>query len=140
MNKWVLSMACTLAPAAACAQNFGPVRDWGQPPSDTAVLIPTQFQGVWDAYPKACELAGSDMRSYIGPNRMRFGDSVGLVQRVIRRDSNSVTMVVGFRSDGDPSTDEVRLSLSPSGSELTIRIADWSGTRHRCPVKQMSGR
>lgn len=132
-----LRSACAFAmmPVAAISQVAGPIVDWGQPPGDDTVLIPTEFHGVWDANQKACEAAASDMRSYIGANRMRFTDSVGVVQRIIQRGDRSLTMIVSFRSDGDPWEGEVELALSPSGNELTVRFPEYSLTRYRCSEK-----
>lgn len=122
-------------PVVAISQVEGPTVDWGQPPSDNTVLIPSEFHGAWDADQKACEAPASDMRSFIGANQMRFTDSVGVVQRIIQRGDRSLTMFVSFRSDGDPWEGAIQLALSPSGDELTVRFPESSLTRHRCPGK-----
>ena len=119
----------------AVAQADGPIVDWGQPPSGMTMLIPAEFQGVWDADMKACAAAASDMRSYIGTYRMRFADSVGVVRRVIRRGNKSITMIVSFRSDGDPWQGQIALALSSSGKELTVSFPENRLTRVRCPER-----
>lgn len=102
--------------------------------TDPPVTVPAPFQGTWDAGPKACEAAVSDMRYYIGPNSMRFGDAVGAVRRVTRHEEQSVSVVTAFRSDGDPWEGEVRLTLSSTGEILTVQTSESSTTRYRCPV------
>jgi hypothetical protein len=96
--------------------------------------IPAQFQGMWDANLKACEAVASDMRYYIGPHRMRFGDAVGTVRRVTVGKNQSISVLTAFRSDGDPWEGEVRLTLSPTEDELTVQTGQSSTSRHRCPV------
>jgi hypothetical protein len=93
--------------------------------------IPEKFQGTWDANANACSAAASDMRYHIGPDRMRFGDAVGRVRSVIPHDQ-SVSVRTSFRSDGDPWNGVVRLSLSPSGDELTVQTGNSRTTRFRC--------
>jgi hypothetical protein len=113
--------------AASCFAN---------PPSEaaeTTVAVPSQFQGVWDADAAACAALASDMRQYIGPDGMRFGDAVGKARRVIRRDSQSVSVLTSFVSDGDPWEGEARLTLSPTGDQLTVQTDETSTTRQRCP-------
>jgi len=105
------------------------------PPSGTSKkleAIPLQFHGTWDADADACKLVASDMRYYIGPSGMRFGDSVGTVRRVIRRERQSITVDASFLSDGDPWDGWVRLSLSSAGDELTVEAGETRATRHRC--------
>jgi hypothetical protein len=107
------------------------------PPSGTAettVAIPSKFQGVWDANAEACAAAASDMRQYIGPDGMRFGDAVGTVRHVTRLNSQSVSVLTGFVSDGDPWEGEIRLTLSSAGDELTVQTGENSSNRKRCPA------
>ena len=116
-----------MMPVAACSI---------APPSGTAkitVAIPSQFRGVWDADATACGAVASDMRQHIGSDGMRFGDVVGEARRVVRDNNQSVSVFTSFVSDGDPWEEEVRLTLSLTGDELTIRTSDNSTTRARCP-------
>ena len=129
MRSSSLTIAIALATmpvAASCVVNL---------PSDSAemtVAIPSEFHGMWDADAATCAATASDMRQYIGPVGMRFGDAVGEARRVIRRDSRSVSILTSFVSDGDPSEGEVRLTLSPAGDQLTVESDGRSTTRQRC--------
>jgi hypothetical protein len=130
MRSFSLILACALAIMSAAASSQA------NPPSvaaETTIAIPSQFQGVWDADAAACAAVASDMRQYIGPDGMRFGDSVGTTRRVIWRNSQSVSVLTSFISDGDSWEGEVRLTLSPTRDELTVQTGENSTNRRRCP-------
>jgi hypothetical protein len=124
-----LALAISMIPIASTSDASQPSRALKR-----LETIPAQFQGIWDADAKACEAAASDMRYYIRPNRMRFGDAVGTVRRVVRRGNQSVSVTTDFRSDGDPWEGDVRLTLSPAGNELTIQTGESRTSRYRCRV------
>ncbi len=129
MRSFPLTSAFALAtmPIAASCVTILPSQS-----AQTAVTISSQFQGKWDADPVACAAVASDMRQYIGAGGMRFGDAVGEARRVIRHDSQSVSILTSFASDGDPSEEDVRLTLSPAGDKLTVQTDKISTTRQRC--------
>lgn len=127
MRTLALSMACACVTLPLAA----PLR--ANPPK--LATIPFPFQGVWDVDLKACESAASDMRIYIGSDRMRLGDAVGNVRLVTRAEERSVTAFTSFLSEGDRSDEEVRLTLSPDGEKLTLLTGQNSTARYRCPLR-----
>jgi hypothetical protein len=129
MRSFSLTAAFALATmpvAASCVANL-PTKT-----AKTPVTIPSQFQGVWDADAATCAALVSDMRQYIGPDGMRFGDAVGEVRRVLSRARRSASILTSFLSDGDPWEGEVQLTLSPAGDQLTVKSDGRSTTRQRC--------
>ena len=111
----------------------------GQQPE---VSIPPAYQGVWDAYPSACNYAVSDMRLGISSGDFTIYRDQFRVHRVTRTDDGTLVINVSFRwhdevdAEGFSEPYDLVWNLSQSGNELTMTSSKGATTWHRCSIKR----
>lgn len=112
--------------------------------SSARPLIPIQYQGVWDAYPAACEYVVSDMRLSVEPSGFGIYRDLFRTDEVVRNADGSLRLKVAYRSHDDVDSEGfgepyyLDWRLSESADELTMTSQKGSTTWHRCPSKQKS--
>ncbi|MHB1168130.1 MAG: hypothetical protein ACYC28_02460 [Longimicrobiales bacterium] len=99
---------------------------------DDVAGIPARFHGEWNADPDACGTGSSESRLRISADRIRFYESVGVVEDVDIESDRVITVEARYQGEGDTWSDERRLSLSSDGSSLTVS-GGGDMVRHRCP-------
>ena len=104
-------------------------------PPETLAAVPERFRGRWDAGAAACATSVSPMRLEIGPDSLRFHESVGRVVGVRRAAANAVQVDLALQGEGTswPETRTLRLL---EGGVLAVETGDTSARRVRCPRPQ----
>lgn len=124
------------APADRTDDGGAPTDDAGDRVDDSAdddvAVIPARFHGEWNADPDACGTGSSESRLRISADRIRFYESVGVVEDVDIESDRVITVEARYQGEGDTWSDERRLSLSSDGSSLTVS-GGGDMVRHRCP-------
>lgn len=92
----------------------------------TAVLIPDNFIGHWDATDEACKTT-SDMKLVITQAEMTFLESAGQITAVTVNGPGDVTVKAAFSGEGEQWQRDLHLVLN--GDTLTIDKT----ARVRCP-------
>ena len=129
-----------LAGAAACLsscnqQPTAKTQSEGEPVFE----IPRQFWGEYTENLADCGQV-NETRLRISWNEVRFYESVGKLQQIIRASDHSVFVQATHSGEGRQWTTAYQLELSPDGKMLTVRrpqseddVASES-VRHRCPA------
>lgn len=93
--------------------------------------IPEPFHGTWDESAESCRQA-SDARLVIGPDELRYHESLGKVELVQVRPDNEIVLRLAVSGEGDHWTATERLALAADGSELYDRGQQPAFVRVRC--------
>ena len=107
------------------------------PPVETA-RIPARFQGVWDYVEGTCA-PESDLRLEISAEQITFYEAVGSVLSAKAESGSHVVVVLAIEGEGETSEEELLLTLSEEGDELTPQFyfdgkASEPLIRKRCPA------
>lgn len=95
----------------------------------TPERIPSAFLGEWNSHLEHCGTELNDSRLRVEPRRLRFYESEAELLGITIHSASRVTVRGSFSGEGETWTDNVAMTLSPSGNELTIG----GYTRYRCP-------
>jgi hypothetical protein len=85
-----------------------------------ADLIPTPFTGEWNTDLAACGTGLNDSRLRITASEMHFYESTGKVTKVKSEGPRVISVTASFAGEGERWTNTEKMTLSPSGAELTI--------------------
>ena len=100
-------------------------------------VIPMQFRGEWNSRLSACGTADWDPLS-IDRASLAFDEYSIKARRILRDNNRGITVFGTFEAEGHGGDRVTRLSLSRSGSELTIKDGRDVTRFHRCPLKGAS--
>lgn len=93
-------------------------------PSPSATLapgiIPTAFQGHWNLDAAQCGEGADESRLRVGPQRLRFYESVGEVRGLRVKSDREIVVQLAYSGEGDTWLQSNRMTLSPDGKKLTI--------------------
>lgn len=95
-----------------------------------STAIPKPFQGEWNTDLAACGTGLNDSRLRITASEMQFYESTGKVTKVKSEGPRVISVTSSFSGEGEKWTNTEKLTLSPSGAELTID----GFARQRCPA------
>lgn len=85
--------------------------------------IPAAIQGRWGMAPADCEPGRSDAKGLlvIGPNRLEFYESVGVLGDVAERSASSIRAIYDFTGEGMSWQRDQQLELRDGGDTLVRR-------------------
>ena len=87
------------------------------------VVIPSQFQGVWDYVEGAC-LPESDLRMEIGSDEILFYESMGTLTAIELEGENSIVLMLAMEGEGERWEQKLRLSFGEDGKTLIPQFFD----------------
>lgn len=133
----VVPLALVLAVAACGEPTSGGAAPRGneataEPLAPTSLTaIPEPFRGRWDASAAACAGAGSEMRLVVGPDSLRFHESLARVEAVRVLGADAVALDLASEGEGERWSETRTLRLMPDGG-LAVEAPGSSANRVRC--------
>lgn len=124
-----IAAALTLALAACSGEADAPsdgadVDPAGvEAPMYMPVVIPSQFQGVWDYVEGAC-LPESDLRMEIGSDEILFYESMGTLTGIELEGEESIVLMLAMEGEGERWEQKLRLYFGEDGTTLMPQFLD----------------
>ena len=120
---------------------FGSLMLMAAQPNPALFEIPRPFWGEYNEKIEDCGTGNNDSRLRISWDRIRFYETTGELQELLRLPDGSLLVVTKHVGEGQTWMNVYKLSLSSNGAILTIthpqtqEIEQFSSDRFRCPVK-----
>lgn len=100
-------------------------------PPTNVIAIPEPFRGRWDASAAACAGKASEMRLVVGPDSLRFHESLGRVEAVRAAGADTIALDLAFEGEGEQWRETRALRLLPDG-RLVVDARGGTANRVRC--------
>jgi hypothetical protein len=100
-------------------------------PPTNVIAIPEPFRGRWDASAAACAGKASEMRLVVGPDSLRFHESLGRVEAVRAAGADTIALDLAFEGEGEQWRETRALRLLPDG-RLVVDGRGGTANRVRC--------
>ena len=149
MRRSILSLA--VLALAACSQGEPAPAETGVPsqadtpappaastPLAQSLLVPDQFQGIWDYVKGTCD-PSSDLRVEIAERGITFYESHGAVTALTVDSPEVIVVELAMQGEGEKWTMRRRFALTDDGQTLTPTAADGESFEpmplKRCPAQ-----